>query len=87
MGVITGMMGAAPSLIWASGALFAAAFVVLIPIAVWIYTLVFVFSALWFVHFLLQALTEIRSEPASAMNAARSSKAEVVDVTGKILND
>lgn len=43
MGVLTGAMGAAPSLVWASGALFAAAFVILIPIAVWIYTLVFVF--------------------------------------------
>lgn len=62
MGVLTGMMGAAPSLIWASGALFAAAFVVLIPIAVWIYTLVFIFSSLWFAHMLIQALDELRQE-------------------------
>jgi hypothetical protein len=62
MGVVTGMMGAAPSVIWASGALFAAAFVILIPIAVWIYTLVFIFSSLWFAHLLLQALDEIRQE-------------------------
>lgn len=87
MGVVTGMMGAAPSLIWASGALFAAAFVVLIPVAVWIYTLVFVFSALWFVHFLLQALDEMRHEPLSAMNPEQGDQHEVVDVTGKILND
>jgi hypothetical protein len=63
MGVITGMMGAAPTFIWASGALFAAAFVVLIPVAVWIYTLVFIFASLWFVHYLLQALDELRNEP------------------------
>lgn len=87
MGIVTGMMGAAPSLIWASGALFAAAFVVLIPVAVWIYTLVFVFSALWFVHFLLQALDEMRHEPMSAMNGAQGDQHEVMDVTGKILND
>ncbi len=62
MGVVTGMMGAAPSVIWASGALFAAAFVVLIPIAVWIYTLVFIFSSLWFAHMLMQALDELRQE-------------------------
>ena len=62
IGVITGMMGAAPSLIWASGALFAAAFVVLIPVAVWVYTLVFIFSSLWFAHFLIQALDELRQE-------------------------
>jgi hypothetical protein len=63
MGVITGLMGAAPTFIWASGALFAAAFVVLIPVAVWIYTLVFIFASLWFVHYLLQALDELRNEP------------------------
>jgi len=68
MGVLTGAMGAAPSLVWASGALFAAAFVILIPIAVWIYTLVFIFSALWFVHFLLLALNSLREEPMTILN-------------------
>ena len=68
MGVLTGAMGAAPSLVWASGALFAAAFVILIPIAVWIYTLVFIFSALWFVHFLLLALIQLREEPITLLN-------------------
>lgn len=70
MGVLTGAMGAAPSLVWASGALFAAAFVILIPIAVWIYTLVFIFSALWFVHFLLLALSSLREEPMIILNEA-----------------
>ena len=60
MGVVTGLMGAAPSLVWASGALFAAAFVVLVPLAVWLYTLVFAFSSLWFSHFALAALAELR---------------------------
>ena len=62
MGVATGLMGAAPSLVWASGALFAAAFVILIPIAIWIYTLVFTFSSLWFAHFALSALQALRLE-------------------------
>jgi len=70
MGVLSGAMGAAPSLVWASGALFAAAFVILIPIAVWIYTLVFIFSALWFVHFLLFALSSLREEPITILNEA-----------------
>jgi hypothetical protein len=70
MGILTGAMGAAPSLVWASGALFAAAFVILIPIAVWIYTLVFIFSALWFVHFLLLALSNLREEPVTILNEA-----------------
>jgi hypothetical protein len=84
MGVLTGAMGAAPSLVWASGAIFAAAFVILIPIAVWIYTLVFVFSALWYVHFLLVALSDLRNEPLSFQSDSRTSLAEVVDVESRV---
>ena len=86
MGIVTGMMGAAPSLVWASGALFVAAFVVLIPIAVWIYTLVFVFSALWFVHFLLNALSQLREEPPSAFDPDSQNVRNAVDVESKVLN-
>lgn len=86
MGVVTGMMGAAPSLVWASGALFVAAFVVLIPIAVWIYTLVFVFSALWFGHFLLNALAQLRNEPPSVATPNVHPTDHVVDVEAKISN-
>lgn len=66
MGLVTGLMGAAPSLVWASGALFAAAFVILVPVAIWIYTLVFAFSSLWFAHFGLAALQALRGEPRQA---------------------
>jgi hypothetical protein len=62
MGVVTGYLGAAPSIVWASGVLFAAAFVLLIPVAVWIYTLVFALSALWFAHYCLAALAALRAE-------------------------
>lgn len=62
MGVVTGLMGATPSVVWASGALFAAAFVLLIPLAIWIYMLVFAFSALWFAHHALAALAQLRAE-------------------------
>jgi hypothetical protein len=65
MGVITGLMGAAPSLVWASGALFAAAFVVLVPLAVWLYTWVFAFSSLWFAHVALAAVAALRNAPDS----------------------
>lgn len=61
MGVLTGYLGAAPSIVWASGVVFAAAFVVLLPLAIWIYTLVFAFSPLWFAHFCLRALEQLRS--------------------------
>jgi hypothetical protein len=65
IGVLTGFLGAAPSMLWASGALFAVAFVLLIPVAVWVYTLVFAFSALWFAHFSLAALQTLRAETAN----------------------
>lgn len=63
IGVLTGFLGAAPSIVWASGALFAAAFVILVPLAIWIYTLVFAFASLWFAHYCLAALEQIRAEP------------------------
>jgi hypothetical protein len=62
IGVFTGYLGAAPSILWASGALFAAAFVILVPLAIWIYTLVFAFSSLWFAHYCLAALEKLRAE-------------------------
>ncbi len=62
MGVLTGYLGAAPSLLWASGVLFLTLAPVLVPVAIWIYTLVFAFSALWFSHYALQALQNLRGE-------------------------
>ena len=66
IGVLCGYLGAAPSIVWASGLLFAAAFFVLVPIAIWIYTLVFAFSALWFAHYCLDALAQLRARRAAA---------------------
>jgi len=63
IGIVTGYLGAAPGIVWASGALFAAAFVVLVPVAIWIYTVVFAFSSLWFAHYCLAALQALRAEP------------------------
>lgn len=84
MGVVTGLMGAAPSLVWASGALFAAAFVVLVPIAVWLYTLVFAFSSLWFAHFALAALAELRGRHVASVELNGASL-ETIESTPKAL--
>lgn len=65
MGIVTGYLGAAPSLVWASAWIFAAAFVLLIPVAIWIYTLVFALSSLWFAHYGLAALELLRREEAA----------------------
>lgn len=75
MGVFCGFLGSAPSLIWASGALLAAAFVVLVPMAIWIYTLVFAMSSLWFSHFCLAALHALRAERSASTK----------DVTGEVV--
>jgi hypothetical protein len=75
IGVLTGYLGAAPSVVWASGALFAAAFVILVPLAIWIYTLVFAFSSLWFAHYSLAALESLRAESAIGSVPAAESAA------------
>ena len=62
MGIVTGYLGAAPSVVWISGALTLAFAPVLVPVAIWIYTLVFAFGALWFGHYALSALQALRSE-------------------------
>jgi hypothetical protein len=62
IGVISGYLGAAPSLIWASGAMFVAMAPILVPVAIWIYTLVFAFSSLWFAHYTLAALEQLRKK-------------------------
>ena len=62
IGVVSGYLGAAPSLLWASGAMFVAMAPILVPVAIWIYTLVFAFSSLWFAHYTLAALEQIRKK-------------------------
>jgi hypothetical protein len=71
MGIATGYLGAAPSIVWASGWFFAAAFPILIPAAIWIYTLVFAFSALWFAHYCLAALEQVREGNGTPAQDAR----------------
>jgi hypothetical protein len=73
MGVAAGYLGAAPSLVWALGALSLVFAPVLIVVAIWLYTVVFAFSALWFAHYLLAALQELRQKnlpPATAVPVA-----------------
>ena len=71
MGVITGYLGAAPSLVWASsGALAVVLAPVLVPLAIWVYTLVFAFASLWFAHYGLAALRSLRIEHDAAHQAS-----------------
>lgn len=61
IGVLTGYLGAAPALVWAVGAAALAFAPFLIVLSMWLYTLVFAFSALWFVHYALAALEALRA--------------------------
>jgi len=62
IGVITGYLGAAPSLLWAVSAATLVLAPVLVVVSVWLYTLVFAFAALWFTHFALAALQRLREQ-------------------------
>jgi hypothetical protein len=62
IGVICGYLGAAPSLVWAFGALAIPLAPVLAVLSIWIYTLVFAFSSLWFAHYALAALQRLRAQ-------------------------
>ena len=72
IGVISGYLGAAPAIVWASGIVFAFAFIVLVPVAIWIYTLVFAFSSLWFAHYCLAALEQMRGQEPAAPGRPRA---------------
>jgi hypothetical protein len=67
IGIVTGFMGAAPSIVWASGIVFATMFALLVPVAIWIYTLVFAFASLWFAHYCLAALQALRDQQVAEM--------------------
>jgi phosphatidylglycerophosphatase A len=69
LGVMSGYLGALPSLLWASGAMFIAMAPLLVPLAIWVYTLVFAFSSLWFAHFALEALSRLRASDSAAVVA------------------
>jgi hypothetical protein len=68
IGLITGYLGAAPSLLWAASAVTLIFAPILIVVSVWLYTLIFAFSALWFAHYALAALQQLRQ--ADAVDAA-----------------
>jgi hypothetical protein len=60
MGVVVGLMGAGPSLIWSAGLMTIAMAPLLLPVSMWLYVLVFSFASLWFIHFCLACLHALR---------------------------
>lgn len=72
MGMVSGYLGLPPSLVWMIfGSLALPMMPLLVPVFVWLYTLVFAFSTLWFTHYCLAALhaRRARAVPADALVA------------------
>ncbi|MBT8546645.1 EI24 domain-containing protein [Polynucleobacter paneuropaeus] len=65
MGIACGMLGAVPTFFWATSALALVLFPIVSFVALWIYSLIFVFAGLWFSHFLLEALHNLRKDELS----------------------
>jgi hypothetical protein len=63
MGVISGYLGAVPSLLWAASAVTLIFAPLLVVLSVWLYTLVFAFAACWFAHYTLAELQQMRDAP------------------------
>lgn len=64
IGIISGLLGAAPAWVWALGVLTLVLAPLVMMLSMWIYTAVFAFTALWFAHYLLAALQARRQETA-----------------------
>ncbi len=64
MGILVGLLGSAPSLLWAVGALTLIFAPLLAVVSVWVYMLMFCFGTLWFAHFLLARLWLLRQDGA-----------------------
>ena len=77
MGIVSGMLGAVPTFFWATSALALILFPIVSFVALWIYSLIFVFAALWFTHYLLEALKEMRR---NELDQSLNIEARVIDM-------
>lgn len=87
IGVLTGYLGAAPGMIWALGAMAIVLAPLLVPAAIWIYTFVFAFSALWFAHFAMAALAEQRARAKTAADLPPPASTEALASSPQESND
>jgi hypothetical protein len=79
MGVITGYLGTAPGVLGASSVLTIALAPIFIPLALWLYTLVFAFSSAWFAHYCLSALQDLRAQRLRETQAAQTPTVEPIE--------
>ena len=79
MGILCGFVCGVPSMIWT----ISMQFIILAPIimvgVIWLYTMIFTFSALWFTHYCLSVLAALRGAE-SAMRAVQPAVAPASDL-------
>ena len=64
IGVVSGLAGSLPALVWVGGAAAAIAFFpILLAASLWVYVVIFIFTGLWFEYYCLQALAQLRHAP------------------------
>lgn len=64
IGTLTGILGAAPALLWLGGAMSVVFFPFFAGLAIWLYVLVFIFTGLWFQYYCMAALQQHRTATA-----------------------
>lgn len=77
MGFLVGFLGATPSLLWSMGLMAIAMAPLLLPMSIWLYSVVFVFASLWYIHYGLAALEALRAEQDAGLFVPTRSLAEV----------
>jgi len=80
IGVAVGLLGSAPTLLWVWSAVIIFLFPVVLAGTLWLYVLIFIFSALWFGHFCLRALADLRAERAAAAPPSPPPATDVIDL-------
>ncbi|QYF94259.1 EI24 domain-containing protein [Massilia sp. PAMC28688] len=67
IGMVSGAAGALPGLAWVGGAIVSVLlFPILAALSVWLFTMVFIFTGLWYQYYCLQALEELRAQASPA---------------------
>ncbi|UOD27464.1 EI24 domain-containing protein [Massilia violaceinigra] len=71
IGIVSGFIGALPGIVWLGGAVISfVLFPFLAAISIWLYVLIFVFTALWFQYYCMQALADLRAARKTAPDGA-----------------
>ena len=79
MGIVCGFLCGVPSLIWTVSIKLLVLAPVIMPAALWLYTMIFTFSALWFTHYGLAVLASLR-DAETAMRAVQPTVAPSSDL-------